>query len=354
MAETMMAAVWQSSPQGSYVQLEEREKPIVRHTRDAIIRVERAAISTNDLRILEGKVPKAASGVVLGSEFVGEVVSVGSAVRIFQPGNRVAVNCNTFCGRCWFCKRGFTNNCMHGGAELGRRIDGGQAEYVLVPYADTGLTRIPDKVSYEDALFSGNVLSVGYFGAQLANIQPGDTVAVIGAGPVGLCAMMCAKLFGAAQIIAIETDSRRLVGATTKGLADVGINPQTDDVGSVLRNYTLNRGADAVIEAAGGNNTFELAWRVARPNASVVLLANYSQSQSLPLNKMYSKNLQFKTGGVDATHVEEILRLIDNGRLSTRLLITQRGPLNDIVDGYKTFKNKEGGCLQWVITPYQY
>ena len=194
MEGTMMALVY--SGEGK-LSLQEREAPKLQQPRDAIVRVTRSAICTSDLHIKNGAVPRAKQGVVLGHEFVGEIVEAGSSLSHLRPGDRVAANCITFCGECWFCQQGFINNCEDGGWELGCRIDGCQAEYVRVPFADRGLTKIPDSVSDEDALFLGDILSSGYWGAQLAEISPGDSVTVIGAGPVGMCAMQSARLFGA-------------------------------------------------------------------------------------------------------------------------------------------------------------
>ena len=198
MSATMMALV----RRGNQARLEERPVPALLDGRDALVRVTLSTICTSDLHILHGAVPRARDGVVLGHEFVGEVVAVGERVNGLRPGQRVAANCITFCGDCWFCRQGYINNCERGGWELGCRIDGCQAEYVRVPFADSGLTPIPDGVSDEKALLLGDILASGYFGAELCAIRPGDTVAVIGAGPVGLCAMLCARLFGAAEVIA--------------------------------------------------------------------------------------------------------------------------------------------------------
>ena len=166
--------------------------------------MELSSICASDLHIRNGAVPRALPGTVLGHEFVGEVVATGSEVRKVRPGQRVAANVETFCGTCWFCRQGYVNNCRHGGWELGCRIDGCQTEYVRVPFADNGLDPIPDSLSYQDVLLVGDVLASGYFGAELAAIRPGDSVAVLGAGPVGLCAMQCARLFGPAQVIAVD------------------------------------------------------------------------------------------------------------------------------------------------------
>lgn len=175
------------------IEFTERKDPVIKSSSDAIVKVILSSICTSDLHIINGFVPRANNDIVLGHEFVGEVVDIGSDVKKIKIGDRVAANCITFCGECYFCKKGFINNCQKGGWELGCKIDGCQAEYVRVPYADMGLSKLPDNVTYENALFVGDILSSGYFGTQMCEIKNGDTVAVIGAGPVGLCSMMCAK-----------------------------------------------------------------------------------------------------------------------------------------------------------------
>ena len=290
MSATMMALV----RRGNQARLEERPVPALLDGRDALVRVTLSTICTSDLHILHGAVPRARDGVVLGHEFVGEVVAVGERVNGLRPGQRVAANCITFCGDCWFCRQGYINNCERGGWELGCRIDGCQAEYVRVPFADSGLTPIPDGVSDEKALLLGDILASGYFGAELCAIRPGDTVAVIGAGPVGLCAMLCARLFGAAEVIALDTDETRLRVARERGLCRLALNPQhLGETEALVRGQTAGRGADAVIEAAGGETSFELAWRLARPNAVVALVAMYEREQVLPLPAMYGNCLLY-------------------------------------------------------------
>lgn len=345
MKDTMLALVCR---EGGALSLEERPVPRLQDRRDAIVRVTRSTICTSDLHIRAGAVPRALPGVVLGHEFVGEVVRAGEDVPL-RPGARVAANCISFCGSCWHCRRGYVNNCERGGWELGCRIDGCQAQYVRVPFADTGLTPIPDSVRDEEALFVGDILSSGYFGAGLCEIREGDTVAVIGAGPVGLCAMQCARLMGARQIIAVEPIEARRRLALQRGLADAALDPAEDVCEQVLA-LTHGRGADGVIECAGAKGTFSLAWRLARANAVVALLAMYEEDQTLPLPQMYGKNLVFKTGGVDAVHCARLLGLIEAGKLDTSFLITHRGPLQNILEGYRVFENREDGCLKWVVT----
>lgn len=347
MKNTMLAAVYRGVGD---LRLEKRPVPILREARDAIVRVTRSTICTSDLHILRGAVPRARPGITLGHEFVGEIVETGDGISSLKPGDRVAANCETFCGECWYCRRGYVNNCEKGGWELGCRIDGCQAEYVRVPFADTGLTRLPDTVSDEDALFLGDILSSAYWGAQLAEIRDGDTVAVIGAGPVGLCAAQCARLLGAGTVIVLEPDAFRRQTALENRLADVTLEPGTEAI-QHIHGLTGGRGADAVIEAAGTADTFSLAWRIARPNAVVVLVAMYEQPQVLPLPEMYGKNLIFKTGGVDACRCGELLGHIAAGRLRTDFLITHRAPLADIAEGYRIFGGRLDCCIKWVVTP---
>ena len=332
--------------------LEERPMPILQEPGDALVRVTLTTICSSDIHIKHGAVPRAVPGVILGHEFVGVVEQVGAGVCRFRPGDRVAVNVETFCGECFFCRRGYVNNCAdpQGGWSLGCRIDGGQAEYVRIPYADNGLTAIPDSVTDEAALFTGDLLSTGYWGAGLGEIRKGDTVAVIGAGPTGLCAMMCAKLYEPAHIVAVDVDPGRLRLARENGLADVVLNPLECDVKSEILALTGGRGADCVMEAAGGERTFEMAWQIARPNAVVCVIAMYEEDQSLPLPQMYGKNLVFKTGGVDGCRCGEIMELIAEGRLDTGCLITHRTDLDHILEAYRVFEEKRDNVVKYAVS----
>ena len=350
MQKTMKAAVWQEKGR---VVLEDRPVPTIQEQTDAIVRVTRSSICSSDLHIIHGTVPRARENVILGHEFTGEIIETGTGVKRFRVGDRVSVDVETFCGECYFCKRGYVNNCIHGGWELGCRIDGGQAEFVRIPMADQGLTHIPDGVSDEAALFNGDILATGYWAASIAEIKPADTAVVLGAGPAGLCAMMCARLYSPAKIIAVDTNAERLALAKAKGLADILLNPEETDVVQEILQLTDGRGADRVLEAAGGKDTFQTAWQAARPNAVVVLVALYPEAQALPLHIMYGKNLTFKTGGVDANACTEIMELVRCGKLDTSCLITHRAPLNDILEGYRIFENKADGCIKWVVTPFE-
>ena len=333
------------------IHLGERQMPEIKHPQDAIVKVTMSSICTSDLHIIKGFVPRANEDIVLGHEFVGEVVEVGEGVKRLHAGDRVSANCETFCGECYFCQRGFVNNCEKGGWELGCRIDGCQAEYVRVPYADNGLYKLPESVSYKNALFVGDILSSGYFGAEMCEIKAGDTIAVIGAGPVGLCAMMCAKFLGAGKIIAIDIDETRLNIAKDENLADYIFNPNLTNVEAEVKLLTRNRGADGVIECAGSSETFQLAWKIARPNAVVGVVAMYEENQILPLPEMYGKNITFKTGGVDANKCDKLIKLIEEKKIATDFLITHTFKLDEILEAYKLFEEKPAGCLKIAIIP---
>ena len=342
----MKSLIWQNRT----VKLIEKPNPQIQNSKDAIVKVALSSICTSDLHIRDGFVPLAKEGVVLGHEFVGEVVELGSEITNLKIGDRVSASCETFCGECFFCKRGFINNCEKGGWELGCKIDGGQAEFVRIPYADTNLTVIPNELSYQNALFVGDILSSGYFGAELCEIKVDDVVAVIGAGPVGICAMQSAKVFGAKKIVAIDINQKRLDLVKEKGFADYIFNPNDCDIEFEIKKVNQNRGADCVIECAGGENTFEMAWKIARANAIVALVGMYEKSQVLPLPDMYGKNLIFKTGGVDAIHCKKLIELICEGKINTDILITQQYDFKDILKAYDFFETKPEFCLKIAIS----
>ncbi len=344
----MKSLIWKSKTDKT-IELVQKPYPKILEARDAIVRVTMSSICTSDLHIKNGFVPNAQEGVTLGHEFVGEVVEIGSGITNLKVGDRVSANCETFCGECYFCKEGFINNCQNGGWKLGCSIDGCQAEYVRVPYADTGLTKIPENLSYKNALFVGDILASGYFGAELCEVSPEDTVAVIGSGPVGLCAMISAKIMGAKTVIGIDIDSLRLKVAKEQSLADYIFNPLECDIEEEIKTLTFGRGADKVIEAAGGENTFEMSWKIARPNGIIGVVAMYEKNQTLPLPQMYGKNLIFKTGGVDGVHSAKLLNLISEGKINTDFLITHTYTLDKIEEGYKLFENKPEFCLKIAV-----
>ncbi len=330
-------------------ELQEKQKPALQDDRDAIIRVTLASICTSDLHIKHGSVPRAVPGVTVGHEMVGVVEAVGPAVAAVKPGDRVAVNVETFCGECFFCKHGYVNNCTdpNGGWALGCRIDGGQAEYVRVPYADQGLNRIPANVNDRQALLVGDVLATGFWAVRISEIAPEDTVLIIGAGPTGICTLLCALLKRPARVIVCEKDAARLRFVREHYPEVLTVEPV--HALEFVRANSSHGGADVVLEAAGAEETFRLAWECARPNAVVTIVALYNGSQILPLPEMYGKNLTFKTGGVDGCDCGEILELISQGKLDTEPLITHIYPLKEIAAAYDLFENRRDGVMKVAI-----
>ena len=329
--------------------LTDKPNPVLLEPTDAIVRVTLGSICTSDLHIKHGSVPRAVPGITVGHEMVGVVEQIGEDVKGVKPGDRVTVNVETFCGECFFCKHGYVNNCTspHGGWALGCRIDGGQTEYVRVPLATQGLNRIPDGVSDEQALFVGNVLATGFWAARISEITEEDTVLIIGAGPTGVCTLICAMLKQPKRIIVCEPseERRRFV---REHYPEVLLTTP-DECEEFVRKNSDNGGADRVLEVAGAKDTFRLAWQCARPNAIVTVVALYDEAQTLPLPDMYGKNLTFKTGGVDGCDCEEVLRLIEQGKIDTTPLITHRFPLSRIEEAYSIFENKEDGVIKIAI-----
>ena len=329
-------------------QLIEKPEPEVLNPKDAVVRVTISSICSSDLHILHGAVPQAEVGITVGHELVGVVEAVGSEVTKVKPGDRVAVNVETFCGECFYCRRGCVNNCTSGGWMLGCRIDGGQAEYVRVPYADNGLTLIPDNVSDLQALFVGDILATGYWAAKISEISAEDTVLIIGAGPAGLCTLECVQLYNPQRIVVCEAEESRREFVRQHYPEVVVVEPAKCI--EVLNSFTEGRGADRVIEVAGGEDTFELAWRCARPNAIVAIVALYEKNQILPLPWMYGKNLTFMTGGVDACDCDKIMQLISEGNIDTTHLITHRYPLSRIEEAYTLFANRADGVIKIAVS----
>lgn len=330
-------------------QLLEKEKPVLKDEKDAIVRVTLASICSSDLHIKHGSVPRAVEGITIGHEMVGVVEEVGKEVSNVKVGDRVTVNVETYCGECFFCKKGYVNNCIdiNGGWALGCRIDGGQAEYVRVPYANQGLNKIPDNVSDQQALFVGDVLATGYWATKISDITTDDTVLIIGGGPTGICTLLCVMLKKPKRIILCEKDEDR-IKFIIKHYPDVNV-VRPDECEKYALSHSDHNGADVVLEVAGVDSTFELAWKCARPNAIVTIVALYDKPQVLPLPNMYGKNLTFKIGGVDGCDCEEILNLIKEGKIDTTPLITHIYPLSKIDEAYELFENKKDGVIKVAI-----
>lgn len=331
-------------------ELLDKPKPHLQEATDAIVKVTMSSICSSDLHIKHGSVPRAVKGITVGHEMVGIVEEIGDKVDNVKVGDRVTVNVETFCGECFFCKKGYVNNCTspHGGWALGCRIDGGQTEYVRVPLANQGLKRIPDGVTDEQALFVGDILATGFWAARISEISAEDTVLIIGAGPTGICTLLCVMLRQPKRIIVCEQSEERRA-FITQHYPDVLVTTP-DECRQFIARHSDHGGADRVIEVAGGKDTFQLAWQCARPNAIVTVVALYDEAQTLPLPQMYGKNLTFKTGGVDGCDCEEVLQLISEGKIDTSPLITHRFPLSEIGEAYRIFEQRLDGVIKIAVT----
>lgn len=347
--KTMKAVVYHGPED---MRLDDVPVPEIIESDDAIIRVTHSTICGTDLHIQAGGLPEVEEGRIIGHEFVGEVIEIGSNVRNAKVGDKVAVSCVTQCGECFHCLRGEYSQCTTGSWIFGYMIDGCQSEYVRVPHANMGLHKIPEGLTEEDVLFVGDILSTGYFGAEQGRIKPGDTVAVMGCGPVGMCAMATAKLWGPSQIIAVDTNQDRLDVALKEGIADIAINPANENTVEKIKELTQGRGADVTIEAVGVKPTYDLAIDAVRPGGNVSLIGVFEKPQELAMNKLWIKNITISMGLVNANHIPELIKLIQAGKINTNFLITHRAPLNDILKGYDIFGHKKENCLKWVVTPY--
>jgi len=324
-------------------------KPKIQKPTDAIVKVTTSTICGTDKHIRHGGLPEVEPGRIIGHEFCGIVEEVGPAVTRFKPGDRVAVSCVTQCMECYYCRRGMYSQCVAGSWIFGYMIDGCQADYVRVPYADSGMHLIPEELEDEDVLFVGDILSTGYFGAENGKIQPGDTVAVFGSGPVGMCAMATARLFGPATIVAVDIDDSRLEFAKKNGWADVGLNPNKVDVPQALRDMTEGRGADVTIEANGFEPTFKGAINSVRPGGTVSIIGVFEKPQIVEMNKLWIKNITIAMGLVNANRIPELINLIKAGKLDMRPLITHTLPLSQVAEAYDIFEERRDGAIKVVL-----
>jgi len=305
---------------------------------DVVVRIDSSTICGTDLHILKGDVPTVKPGTVLGHEAVGTVVETGSAVTTLAEGDRVLVSCITSCGRCRFCKEGHYGLCTGGGGWIfGHLIDGLQAEYARVPFADTSVHKIPKELTDEQVLFLADILPTAYeVGVLNGGVGPGDTVAVVGAGPIGLAAIMTAKLFTPARIIAIDLADARLAKALEFG-ADNVVNNGTEDAVQRVNEWTAGLGADVAIEAVGVPTTFELCTEIVRPGGRVANVGVHGHPATLHLETLWIRDVTIMTGLVDTFTTPRLLDLIAAGRLDPTPFATHRFDLDDTMEAYDVF-----------------
>jgi alcohol dehydrogenase len=331
---------------------EEAPKPVITADTDAIVRVDVTTICGTDLHIMKGDLPATTDGRILGHEAVGTVESVGVAVKNVKPGDRVLVSCVSACGTCRFCREGRYGQCLGGGGWiLGYMIDGTQAEFVRVPFADTSTYPVPAGVSDEDVLMLADILPTSYeVGVLNGHITPGDVVAIVGAGPIGLSAMLTAQLFSPTHIIAIDLADVRLEAAKRFG-ADVVINSGRDDPLAVVRKLTGGLGADVAIEAVGIPATFELATSLVRPGGRIANVGVHGKPATLHLETLWTRDVTITTGLVDTYTTPTLISLLAGGQLRTNAFVTQRFALDDMIAAYDTFgRASETGALKVVLT----
>ena len=317
---------------------ESKSDPTIEDPTDAIVRIDTTTICGTDLHILKGDVPTVDEGRTLGHEAVGTVVETGSAVMNVREGDKVLVSCISACGRCMYCKRGMYSQCLNGGGWiLGHLVDGVQAEYARLPFADNSLYKVPEGLSDEQVLFLADILPTGFeIGVLNGTVKPGDTVAVVGAGPVGLAAIMTAQLYGPGRIVAIDLADSRLERAREFG-ADETINNSSENAVERVMEVTDGLGADVVMEAVGVPATFELCTELVRPGGRVANIGVHGQPATLHLETLWIKSITITTGLVDTSSTPTLLKLVSEGRLDPRGFATHRFKLNEIMDAYDVF-----------------
>jgi alcohol dehydrogenase len=344
----MKALVYHGPDQRSWDTVDDPE--IIDPT-DAVVRIDTSTICGSDLHILKGDVPETAAGTVLGHEAVGTVEAVGAGVTTVAPGDRVLVSCISACGRCRFCKQAHYGQCLGGGGwVLGHTIDGLQAEYARTPFADNSLYPVPEALSDEQVLFLADILPTAFeVGVLNGVVGPGDVVAIVGAGPIGLAAALTAGLLTPSRIVAIDLDDGRLERAAQFG-ADTTINNSREDAVARIMELTDGLGADAAVEAVGVPQTFELATELVRPGGHVANIGVHGRPATLHLETLWARNVTVTTGLVDTSTIPQLMRLVAQGRLDPTVFATHRFALGDTMAAYDTFADAAStGALKVVL-----
>jgi len=326
--------------------------PALQDTTDAIVRVEATTICGTDLHILKGDVPEVSSGRILGHEAIGTVEAVGPGVTSVKVGDRVLVSCISACARCQYCRDGHPGQCTGGGGWIfGYLIDGTQAEYVRVPFADTSTYKVPVGASDEEILMLADILPTGYeVGVLNGKVGPGDTVAIVGAGPIGLAAITGAKLYTPGHVIAIDLADARLKAALDFG-ADLTVNNGRDDAVAYVQDLTGGRGADVAIEAVGVPASFELCTSLVRPGGHVANIGVHGQPATLHLESLWIRDITVTTGLVDATSTAMLLRLIESHQIDAARFVTHKFGLDEILTAYDVFgRAADTGAIKVVMT----
>jgi alcohol dehydrogenase len=331
---------------------EEVPDPAVEASTDAVVRVDTTTICGTDLHIMKGDVPEVTPGRILGHEAVGTVTEVGAGVTTVTPGDRVLVSCISACGRCRYCREGRFGQCLGGGGWiLGHLVDGTQAEHVRVPFADTSTYRLPDGASDEEILMLADILPTGYeVGVLNGNVRPGDTVAVVGAGPIGLSAIAGARLYSPSHIVAIDLADARLEAAKTFG-ADLTLNNSNQDAVSYVRGLTGGLGADVAIEAVGVPASFELCTELVRPGGRVANIGVHGSPATLHLETLWIRDVTVTTGLVDTYSTPTLLKLVGTHQIEAARFATHHFSLDQMLEAYDVFgRAADTGALKVVLS----
>lgn len=318
---------------------EEKPKPVLQQPTDVIVKITKTTICGTDLHILKGDVPEVTDGRILGHEGVGIVDAIGSAVTNFKQGDHVIISCISSCGKCDYCKRGMYSHCENGGWILGHLIDGTQAEYVRIPFADNSLYHIPEGSDEEALVMLSDILPTGFeCGVLNGKVQPGNTVAIVGAGPIGLAALLTAQFYAPAEIIMIDPDDNRLAVAKKFGATHV-INNASENAIDKINALTNKRGVDTAIEAVGIPATFELCQSIIGAGGTIANVGVHGKSVELHLEALWAKNITITTRLVDTVTTPMLLKTIQSKKLDAKQLITHHFKLSDIISAYDTFQN---------------
>lgn len=345
----MKALVYQGPGKKSLL---DRPQPVLRDPGDAIVRVTRTTICGTDLHILKGDVPTCAPGRILGHEGVGVVEAAGAGVASFKPGDHVLISCISACGRCEYCRRGMYSHCTTGGWILGNEIDGTQAEYVRIPHADTSLYPIPAGADEDALVMLSDILPTGFeCGVLNGKVAPGGTVAIVGTGPVGLAALLTARFYSPAEIIAIDLDDNRLAVAQRFG-ATLTINSSKADVTRIVRDRTNGRGVDTAIEAVGIPATFDICQNIVAPGGVIANVGVHGSKVDLHLESLWSANISITTRLVDTSSTPMLLKTVAAKRIDPKVLITHRFKLAQLIEAYEVFANAaRHQALKVIIEP---
>lgn len=318
---------------------EDKPKPIIVESTDAIVKILKTTICGTDLHIMKGDLPTVTDGRIIGHEGVGIIEEAGDSVSNFKKGDHVLISCITSCGKCEYCKKAMYSHCEDGGWILGNLIDGTQAEYVRIPYADNSLYPIPKGADEEALVMLSDILPTGFeLGVLKGNVKPGNTIAIVGAGPIGMAALLTAQFYSPAEIIMIDLDDNRLKSAKTFGATQI-INSGDGKAVEKIMKLTNNKGVDTAIEAVGLPPTFELCQKIVNAGGHIANVGVHGKSVTLHLETLWSHNITLTTGLVDTYTTPMLFKTVQSKKIDPKKLITHRFKLNQIIQAYDTFGN---------------